>query len=463
MHRLLERQLKRYLGEAPAVSAEWAKFLEAVGEAYGSLDAQREMLERSLVLSSQELHEANAEMRAIFQAIPDLLFRLAGDGTIVDLKAGTPGDLMKPIRKLVGKKIQKVPDREIGRKFGEAIARVVGMKETAQFEYSLKLKEAEAFYEARFVPLLDDQLIVIVQNITHRKNAEAKLEEAHKRLLEMSRMSGMAEVATGVLHNVGNVLTSINVSANLVQDRVRQSRVGNLNKAMELIEGNKENLATFLSEDQRGKALPGYLSLLAKSFGEDQEAILLEMKNLAQGIDHIKQVVQFQQNFAGPSTFREKIDPATLMDGAMRINLSSLERHQVKVVRDFEEIGTVSIDQHKTLQILVNLISNAKNALKAGPAGQDRMLTLRLRKIDEGKAVRFEVCDNGVGITAENRTRIFTHGFTTHSKGHGFGLHSAANAAREMNGSLTAFSDGAGKGATFTLEIPIAVQQAKAA
>ena len=69
--------------------------------------------------------------------------------------------------------------------------------------------------------------------------------------------------------------------------------------------------------------------------------------------------------------------------------------------------------------------------------------------------MKISYIDNGIGIPADNLTRIFGHGFTTRKEGHGFGLHSGALAAKELGGALTVESDGPGKGATFTLEFPI--------
>jgi signal transduction histidine kinase len=83
-----------------------------------------------------------------------------------------------------------------------------------------------------------------------------------------------------------------------------------------------------------------------------------------------------------------------------------------------------------------------------------KQVTLRVAS-GEGR-VRVSVIDNGVGIPAENLTRIFNQGFTTRKDGHGFGLHSGALAARELGGSLHVHSDGAGQGASFTLELPLA-------
>jgi signal transduction histidine kinase len=298
--------------------------------------------------------------------------------------------------------------------------------------------------------------LVTQRLMQEQQAAAAELENVHKQLLDASRQAGMAEVATGVLHNVGNVLNSVNVSANVIRDKVGQSRTGNLAKASAMIESHRDNLAAYLTTDEKGRQLPGYFKILAKELGDENAAVLNELNNLARGIDHIKEVVQFQQDFAKSSTFCQLADPASLLEDALRINMLSLERHNVEIVRELENLGEINIDKHKVLQVLINLISNSKNAMKS--AAGERKMVLRLSKIQQpsGEFVRFQVTDTGVGIDGESLPRIFTHGFTTRPTGHGFGLHTSANAAREMNGTLTASSDGIGKGATFTLEIPIA-------
>lgn len=302
----------------------------------------------------------------------------------------------------------------------------------------------------------------VTQRLMQEQQAAAvELENVHKQLLDASRQAGMAEVATGVLHNVGNVLNSVNVSANVIRDKVGQSRTGNLAKASALIESHREDLATYLTTDEKGRQLPGYFKILAKELGDENASVLNELNNLARGIDHIKGVVQFQQDFAKSSTFCQLADPAGLLEDALRINMLSLERHNVEIVRELENLGEINIDKHKILQVLINLISNSKNAMKN--ADGERKLVLRLSKTQQasGDFVRFQITDTGIGINAENLPRIFTHGFTTRPTGHGFGLHTSANAAREMGGTLTAFSDGIGKGSTFTLEIPLAQEKVK--
>jgi signal transduction histidine kinase len=169
-------------------------------------------------------------------------------------------------------------------------------------------------------------------------------------------------------------------------------------------------------------------------------------------IEHIKQIVAMQQSYAKVAGVIETINPTQLVDDAIHINGAALTRHDVQLRCEFGSVPMVQTEKHRVLQILVNLIRNAKYALDDSKRS-DKVLTIRLGK-NGGDHVKIEVIDNGVGIPPENLTRIFGHGFTTRSNGHGFGLHSSAIAIKELGGSLTAHSDGVGKGATFTLLLP---------
>lgn len=182
LHSLLRRQLKRHFGDGIPDTPGWKKFLRAVSDIYREFDTQRELNERSLILSSEELHQANAEMRAIFQAIPDLLFRLDNRGTILDFKAGTADDLLRPARELIGKKISGLPPRDVGKRFKEAIQRIAESKLPTTIEYSLDLRAQKRFYEARLVPLPKEQIIVIIRNVTERKCAEEELFQSRQML-----------------------------------------------------------------------------------------------------------------------------------------------------------------------------------------------------------------------------------------------------------------------------------------
>jgi PAS domain S-box-containing protein len=292
-----------------------------------------------------------------------------------------------------------------------------------------------------------------VQNITQRKRAEAELEAAHKQLVEASRQAGMAEIATNVLHNVGNILNSVNVSAALVSNALRTSRARGLTEALQLMEEHSADLSDFLTLDEKGKLLPGYLGRSAQALAREQQRMIEELAHLTQSINHIKAVVATQQSYAGGASLVEPAQICELAEDALRMNGGELVRHGATVVKQFAQVPVVMLDRARVLQILVNLISNASQALQNVPDESHR-ITLTVDTF-AGSSLRVSVKDEGEGIPAQNLTRIFAHGFTTRKTGHGFGLHSSALAARQMGGTLTAHSEGPGKGATFTLELPL--------
>jgi signal transduction histidine kinase len=266
----------------------------------------------------------------------------------------------------------------------------------------------------------------------------------------------MAEIATSVLHNVGNVLNSVNVSATVVADRLRHSDVPSLGQVSNLIAEHRADLGTFITADERGRMIPDFIAQLAGCLDEEQKVLTNEVASLTKGIDHIKQIVAAQQSMAKKSSVRTSVEPAKLLETALSLQAAASSRN-VKIERDYQSLPKpVELDEHKVLQILVNLISNAAQAVAArGDATKQITLRIATRTDELGREwLSYSVADNGVGIAPENLARIFGHGFTTKQDGHGFGLHSAVNAAREMGGDLSVASEGVGRGATFTLEIP---------
>ena len=300
------------------------------------------------------------------------------------------------------------------------------------------------------------QEIAILEDITARKRTDQELAETYKNLMDASRVAGMAEVATGVLHNVGNVLNSVNVSVNILAESLNHSRVGSVAKLSALLHEHAGDLGAFLTGDPRGQRILPYLDTLADHLNGEQQRFLSELRSLRNNVDHIKDIVSMQQSYAKVIGVVEMLPPVDLFEDALRMNSSALTRHDIEVVRDFRPAPVVRVERHKVLQILINVIRNAKYALDDGPQ-VNRRLTLRIEPA--GDMVRFIITDNGIGIPAENLSRIFSHGFTTRKDGHGFGLHSAALAAQEMGGTLKGESDGPGRGATFTLELPCAAKE----
>ena len=294
-----------------------------------------------------------------------------------------------------------------------------------------------------------------IEEITARKQAEAALRASQAQLIETSRQVGMAEVATGVLHNMGNALNSINVSTTLIADKVRGLRVNGVAKAVALMEANAADLGKFFTSDPKGQKLPQYLAGLGERLLQEQAELQEEVQRLRKTLEHVNAIVAMQQNFAKGSSVAEEADPVDLVEDALRMSAGSLARHEVQVDRDYApSLPKVKVPKHQVLQILINLIRNAQNAC-AGANSQVKRLSLRVGLSRGGHFMRMEVADNGVGIPQENLARIFNHGFTTRKDGHGFGLHSGAVMAKQLGGSLTALSEGLGKGASFTLEIPL--------
>ena len=290
--------------------------------------------------------------------------------------------------------------------------------------------------------------------IDERRRIETEVERIHRQLVDASRLAGQAEVASSVLHNVGNVLNSVNVSTTLIAERLQKLRLANLTKAAQLIQDNSADLAAFFKNDERGSRLPQYLLELAKHLGGEQKDLLTELANLAHNVEHIKEIVAMQQTYAKISGAAEKVEASDLMESALKMHAAAYLRHSIKVVREYEQVPTIVVDRHKVLQILINIFQNAKYA--CDEAGQpEKKVVARIQRCGDNRVI-LEVTDNGIGIAAENLTRIFSHGFTTRKNGHGFGLHSAVLAAKQMGGTLTVRSEGLRKGATFTLDLPFA-------
>lgn len=319
--------------------------------------------------------------------------------------------------------------------------------------------------ESSKLPLRDDEGEIIgtfglSRDITEEKDIELQLEKAHRALVETSRQAGMSEIATGVLHNVGNVLNSLNISASVIATGLRQSKAESLGKIAALLKEHTGDLGEFIAHDPRGKRIPEFLASHATHALAERERLLTELASLQANVDHIKEIVTMQQDYATMVRVVEPLDAAMLVEDSLRMNAGALARHEVRVVLEFYSVPRVLAEKAKVLQILVNLIRNAKYAADEG-GSPAKAVTLRIEPGREG-FVRLAVQDNGIGISAENLPLIFNHGFTTKASGHGFGLHSAVNVANEMGGTLAVHSDGLGTGATFTLELPIAAELAVA-
>jgi len=331
-------------------------------------------------------------------------------------------------------------------------------------ESRYRRKDGTAFFVETSLKLVSqgkqDYIIAIARDITERKRAESTLKAAQEKLLETAREVGMAEVATGVLHNVGNVLNSVSVTAESIQKRVRNSKISYLADVVSLLDQHANELGTFITTEGRGKKLPVFLANLSAELVDEQQRCLEALEALTKHVQHVGDIIQLQQSHSKAKGLIEPTSLAELVEDTIQINSEALTRNNVEVRREIASLPTVLIDRHKVLQMLTNLISNAIYALSKSTR-DDKVLKICVGESKDGY-VRIDVCDNGIGIPKENLTRIFEHGFTTKTKGHGFGLHSTALSANELNGSIRAHSDGLGKGAMFTVELPFKTQEAVA-
>lgn len=282
-----------------------------------------------------------------------------------------------------------------------------------------------------------------------------KLAQSRAAVVNAARAAGMSEIATGVLHNVGNVLNSVNVSAALVAEKTKNSGISDLRLAMQTVRETEGDLAAFVNHDPRGKYLYPLLTSLTDQLTNDQDQITQEVRSLTEGIQHIRELIQAQQSYAGKSGLLEVLPVHEVIEKAIQMTAQADKGvRDLELVREFEELPPCAIDRHRLMEILVNVIQNARQAM-LGSTSPPR-LVIRTRRTDDDR-LHIEIEDNGIGIPPENLTKIFNHGFTTKENGHGFGLHSSANAATEMGAALRGHSDGLGHGARFTIDLPFRV------
>jgi PAS domain S-box-containing protein len=296
------------------------------------------------------------------------------------------------------------------------------------------------------------RLVGIIIDITERVVAEQRERTLQKQLREASHQSGMAEVATGVLHNVGNVLNSLGVAASTVQARLKASQYDRVERVAAMLDAHRDALGDFFATDERGKHLPQYLSALGGQLKKDTEGLQREIDAISGHVQYLCEIVQAQQTFSRVGGTEEAVDVHELVNTALRLKARDLQG--VDVRREMADIPEFMTDRYKLLQIVVNFIGNACDAMAADESGARRM-AVRAQVVAGQLEIAVE--DSGVGIPGELLTRVWEFGFTTKAHGHGFGLHSSAVAAQQLGGTVAVVSAGPGRGACFTVKIPLNV------
>ncbi|MCE3230221.1 MAG: luxQ [Alphaproteobacteria bacterium] len=307
--------------------------------------------------------------------------------------------------------------------------------------------------------ILEESNKKLTKEVEERKKLEAKNMVLNNQLIMSARRAGMADISTSVLHNVGNVLNHLNTSVTMIHDKIDQSKISNLLKISKLLSEHQEDMDAFLAKDPQGQLIPNYIIKLADIWSEDKKYIVEEISALTHSVQHIKEIVVKQNAFSSSLGVVEKVAITDIIEDALTLNKTAYERAQIEIIRDFSPLKPVSIDRVKLLQIIVNLIKNSLESLLENKT-KTKKISLRIQEKDESHFM-IQVSDNGVGILPQNLKKMFSYGFTTKKTGHGFGLHVSAIAAQEMGGNFLVESQGAGKGATFTLTLPYQPKERK--
>jgi GAF domain-containing protein len=280
-----------------------------------------------------------------------------------------------------------------------------------------------------------------------------ELRRAQAELLDTARRAGKAEIAAEVLHNAGNILNSVNTSAGIVASKLRQFRVSKLARAAALLQAHVPDLGEFLVKDAAGRRLPAYLTVLAEAMQKDLDFTLGELGSMVASVEYLNEVVRTQLAYVGVSEAAELIHLEDLLENSLRMNTPALEPLRVRVLKEYAALPALLLQRSRVVQILANLISNAAWALGESER-EEKWIRLKLETRGE-QLLRITVGDNGVGIAPEDMGKLFRPGFTTRKDGHGFGLHGSILTAKAMGGSILVESEGPGRGALFTLELPL--------
>ncbi len=453
----------------PSDLKKWQDFFDRVNANFFDFEQERYLLERSMELSSNEFLEINRQFEEAesiahighwsYRSTEEKILWSNQTFSIFGLKENvTPANYHQflelvfeedrdKLNTLVEAAITKGEDYELEMRiyFGDnrSVKWVYARGMTTLIE---NMKDTSQPYKYN--------LSGTVMDIDERKCSEEKSKQLHKELIALSRQAGMSEVAASVLHNIGNILNSANVSIVMLRELLSDYQVEKLENIVKMLQDGIAKNPEYLLSDTKGKLIPAYLSKLSEIFTVKQKEMIVEMTELNKHIDHIKDIVLMQNAISGISGIKEKISVEELCSEAIQMSYGLDENNTIKIKQFFEFKGDVVVDKTKLIQILVNLIRNAKDALMLRETTEVKIINLLAREYEKG-LIEIQISDNGIGIENEYVKQIFSMGFTTKSSGHGFGLHMSAIAAREMGGALAFTSQGRNQGATFTLRFPI--------
>ena len=459
LHSLLRRQLKRHFPDA-GVPSVLEPMLAAIDQAYRQFDDDRAMLERSLDLSSQELLQANTQLRALVSAFPDQIVRIDSAGTILDVKGAA---LAEPARRWVaGQPLIDIVDASAREPLSRALARVTGERVPLSIELELGTDTlAPRFYEARLLPMEGAQVLLILRDVTERHYAEKQLRASQIALHDAHRdLERRVEERTAALGRVNDELRremadrqTAEAARSELEEQLRHAQkmeaIGRLSGG---IAHDFNNLLT---------AIRGYSELLLKALtGSPLRADVEEIFNAAERAATLTgQLLAFsRRQILSPEIvgLNQRVTDMTRMLNRLIGEHIAIDLHLAT------DLWSVRADAAHLEQVVVNLALNARDAMPDGgrlaieTANQEiaapRAKTL---EIAPGAFVELRVRDTGVGIPADVQGRIFEPFFTTKPKGAGtgLGLSMVYGFVRQSGGAVSVTSE-PGRGTTFSLLLP---------
>lgn len=300
--------------------------------------------------------------------------------------------------------------------------------------------------------------IILIRDVTERdelldtlKLKNKKQVEYQRKLAVAERRAGMADIASSVLHNIGNVLNSVNVTVTLLEEKISQSKLDFLEDLYNLLKTNESNIDEFFTTNPKGKRVIEYIGKLSDEHKKNKQWLTKQTHLLQNYIEHIKQVVQDQNNLAKLGGVTDEVHVPDLVHEVITMYKNKISSNHILIKKEFEQTKTAYIDQVKVIQILINIV---KNSIESLIESQPPNKIIQIKITDEKTHFAIIISDNGIGISTSALKKLFTVQFTTKKQGHGFGLHASAIAAEELGGKIYAMSDGTNQGATITLKIP---------
>ena len=461
IHKLLERQLEKLnikSDKKPESDELWLRFITRVNQTYLDADQERYLHDRAINISSQEMMDLNIKLENAQHIARLGYWTYDGNNdsaiwskelfTLFNLNPAEKPPGFRAFLELVYEQDRYELEQNVEKALNNKI----------DYECEIRVRDPdETYHWYRIIAQCqkgEKQLTGVVIDIHKNKMAEEKIKDLNQQIVITARRAGMAEVAATILHNIGNILNSSNISINLLKSSLDQNFLNKLFKLLEVLALHEEDLPDFLINDPKGQVICKYLSALSKILLEEQQKNINEINNLINDLSHIGEIVSMQKAISGTSNMNEKIYLPEIIEIALNMSLIAPYNESIQVVKDYESCALINLDKSKLLQILVNVIQNARDSVLLNTENPIKEIKLLIKK-NTLNSIQIIIIDNGVGINPDNLNRIFSFGFTTKKNGHGFGLHSSALYAEGMGGSLFANSLGEGSGSEFILTLPL--------